>query len=226
MVLKPMFRRVPRQLNIKHATRVSNLATSLNFPTSTKVVITPTKMPPNDRAEKQAAAQQAVNILHEISTILVSGRATIAAEAKSIDKQLQNCHLDRQTLSICISMIEKGINPEALAVSVSRRGTQSNVPLGLGRDSNFTPAHTLAPPRSSSSTYANHALERCQRIAQERPREPTRGGGGGGGIILDNGTVAPEMSLAAVATVFSLHQPSPGLGGLEETKQRYLPNER
>ncbi|EMR61907.1 putative mitotic-spindle organizing protein 1 protein [Eutypa lata UCREL1] len=46
--------------------------------------------------EKQQAAQQAVDILHEISTIL-------------------NCHLDRRTLSICISMIENGVNPEALA---------------------------------------------------------------------------------------------------------------
>ncbi|KAK4101448.1 hypothetical protein N658DRAFT_496318 [Parathielavia hyrcaniae] len=53
-------------------------------------------MPPNERAEKQAAAQQAVDILHEIATIL-------------------NCHLDRRTLSICISMIENGVNPEALA---------------------------------------------------------------------------------------------------------------
>ncbi|KAH6640736.1 mitotic-spindle organizing protein 1 [Chaetomium tenue] len=68
-------------------------------------------MPPNDRAEKQAAAQQAVNILHEISTIL-------------------NCHLDRQTLSICISMIEKGINPEALANVVKelrKKGQESQL---------------------------------------------------------------------------------------------------
>ncbi|KAI1418092.1 mitotic-spindle organizing gamma-tubulin ring associated-domain-containing protein [Hypoxylon sp. FL1857] len=49
-----------------------------------------------DDNEKQQAAQQAVDILHEISTIL-------------------NCHLDRRTLSICISMIENGVNPEALA---------------------------------------------------------------------------------------------------------------
>ncbi|KAL1876911.1 hypothetical protein VTK73DRAFT_8988 [Phialemonium thermophilum] len=56
-------------------------------------------MPSDDRTEKQAAAQQAVDILHEISTIL-------------------NCHLDRRTLSICISMIENGVNPEALATVV------------------------------------------------------------------------------------------------------------
>ncbi|KAH7320911.1 mitotic-spindle organizing protein [Stachybotrys elegans] len=46
--------------------------------------------------EKRAAAQQAVDILHEVSTLL-------------------NCELDRRTLSICISMIECGVNPEALA---------------------------------------------------------------------------------------------------------------
>ncbi|EEU43922.1 uncharacterized protein NECHADRAFT_29629, partial [Fusarium vanettenii 77-13-4] len=50
--------------------------------------------------DKHAAAQQAVDILHEISTIL-------------------NCHLDRRTLSICISMIERGVNPEALAVCLN-----------------------------------------------------------------------------------------------------------
>ncbi|KAK4216143.1 mitotic-spindle organizing gamma-tubulin ring associated-domain-containing protein [Rhypophila decipiens] len=56
-------------------------------------------MPSDERSEKQAAAQQAVDILHEISTIL-------------------NCHLDRRSLSICISMIENGVNPEALATAV------------------------------------------------------------------------------------------------------------
>lgn len=29
---------------------------------------------------------------------------------------LQNCQIDRKTLSICISLIERGVNPEALAV--------------------------------------------------------------------------------------------------------------
>lgn len=32
---------------------------------------------------------------------------------------LQNCHIDRKTLSICISLIERGVNPEALAVRLS-----------------------------------------------------------------------------------------------------------
>ena len=29
----------------------------------------------------------------------------------------QNTHLDRSTLSLCVSLIENGVNPEALAVS-------------------------------------------------------------------------------------------------------------
>ncbi|TGJ86775.1 hypothetical protein E0Z10_g1966 [Xylaria hypoxylon] len=56
-------------------------------------------MPPQgsrEENEKQDAARQAVDILHDISTIL-------------------NCHLDRRTLSVCISMVENGVNPEALA---------------------------------------------------------------------------------------------------------------
>ncbi|KAK1597599.1 mitotic-spindle organizing gamma-tubulin ring associated-domain-containing protein [Colletotrichum navitas] len=66
----------------------------------------PYEMPADDRSGKQAAAQQAVDILHEISTIL-------------------NCHLDRRTLSICISMIENGVNPEALASVVKELRKES-----------------------------------------------------------------------------------------------------
>ncbi|CAK7198953.1 hypothetical protein SEUCBS139899_001621 [Sporothrix eucalyptigena] len=54
-----------------------------------------------DHTEKQAAAQAAVDILHEMSTIL-------------------NCQLDRRTLSICISMIENGVSPVALARAVMK----------------------------------------------------------------------------------------------------------
>ncbi|KIH91538.1 mitotic-spindle organizing protein associated with a ring of gamma-tubulin 1 [Sporothrix brasiliensis 5110] len=56
---------------------------------------------PADHTEKQAAAQAAVDILHEMSTIL-------------------NCQLDRRTLSICISMIENGVSPVALARAVMK----------------------------------------------------------------------------------------------------------
>ncbi len=77
-------------------------------------------MPPNERAEKQAAAQQAVDILHEIATILVRRpqhpHPPSLRAGMGLTEQ-QNCHLDRRTLSICISMIENGVSPEALAVS-------------------------------------------------------------------------------------------------------------
>ncbi|RCI17080.1 hypothetical protein L249_3259 [Ophiocordyceps polyrhachis-furcata BCC 54312] len=64
-------------------------AMKAHITTTTIVIIMP-------GSEKHAAAQQAVDILHEISIIL-------------------NTNLDRRTLSICISMIERGVNPEALA---------------------------------------------------------------------------------------------------------------
>ncbi|POS87934.1 hypothetical protein EPUL_000199 [Erysiphe pulchra] len=49
----------------------------------------------NKEASK-AQARQVIDVFHEISTLLNAG-------------------LDRQTLSICISLIENGVNPEALA---------------------------------------------------------------------------------------------------------------
>ncbi|EME87584.1 uncharacterized protein MYCFIDRAFT_19828, partial [Pseudocercospora fijiensis CIRAD86] len=51
---------------------------------------------PTDGETKRRAARETVDILHEISTIL-------------------NTNLDRQALSYCISLIENGVNPEALA---------------------------------------------------------------------------------------------------------------
>ncbi|POR38070.1 Mitotic-spindle organizing protein 1 [Tolypocladium paradoxum] len=63
--------------------------------------------------DKRAAAQQAVDVLHEIGTILV--RITRQALCAAADSAPQNCQLDRRALSICISLIERGVNPEALA---------------------------------------------------------------------------------------------------------------
>lgn len=39
---------------------------------------------------------------------------------------LQSADLDRQTLSICISLIENGVNPEALAVGAPAWGSAGN----------------------------------------------------------------------------------------------------
>ncbi|KAI9049899.1 hypothetical protein LZ554_006047 [Drepanopeziza brunnea f. sp. 'monogermtubi'] len=52
-----------------------------------------------DKQASQAQAREVIDVFHEISTLL-------------------NADLDRQTLSICISLIENGVNPEALACVV------------------------------------------------------------------------------------------------------------
>ncbi|TVY48365.1 Mitotic-spindle organizing protein [Lachnellula occidentalis] len=52
--------------------------------------------PKQDKEVKTAQARKVIDVFHEISTLL-------------------NADLDRQTLSICISLIENGVNPEALA---------------------------------------------------------------------------------------------------------------
>ncbi|PYI18744.1 hypothetical protein BO99DRAFT_403264 [Aspergillus violaceofuscus CBS 115571] len=54
-------------------------------------------MPPSQADDKRQAAREVIDILHEISTLL-------------------NTHLDRTELSLCVSLIENGVNPEALAV--------------------------------------------------------------------------------------------------------------
>ncbi|PQE25387.1 mitotic-spindle organizing 1 protein [Rutstroemia sp. NJR-2017a WRK4] len=53
----------------------------------------------NTKANNAAQARQVIDVFHEISTLL-------------------NAELDRGTLSICISLIENGINPEALATVI------------------------------------------------------------------------------------------------------------
>lgn len=78
--------------------------------------------------DKRASAQQAVDILHEISTLLVrfsmpalsvaSGHHLPFVEWPATDAPPQNCQLDRRAISICVSMIERGVNPEALAVGI------------------------------------------------------------------------------------------------------------
>ncbi|KAL3459921.1 mitotic-spindle organizing gamma-tubulin ring associated-domain-containing protein [Aspergillus heterothallicus] len=51
-------------------------------------------MPQTD--DKRQAAREVIDILHEISTLL-------------------NTNLDRTELSLCVSLIENGVNPDALA---------------------------------------------------------------------------------------------------------------
>ncbi|RVD81196.1 uncharacterized protein DFL_009070 [Arthrobotrys flagrans] len=53
-----------------------------------------------------SAARQVIDILHEISTLL-------------------NTKLDRTTLSLCVSLIENGVNPEALAAVIKELRKES-----------------------------------------------------------------------------------------------------
>ena len=48
--------------------------------------------------------------------------------------QLLNTQLNRETLATCVSMIESGVNPEALAVSWVDRSDQSLILAPLDRD--------------------------------------------------------------------------------------------
>ncbi|ODM21739.1 Mitotic-spindle organizing protein 1 [Aspergillus cristatus] len=54
---------------------------------------------PSQADDKRQAAREVIDILHEISTLL-------------------NTHLDRTELSLCVSLIENGVNPEALAIVI------------------------------------------------------------------------------------------------------------
>ncbi|KAL4796517.1 mitotic-spindle organizing gamma-tubulin ring associated-domain-containing protein [Aspergillus venezuelensis] len=56
-------------------------------------------MPPQSDNKRQAA-REVIDILHEISTLL-------------------NTNLDRTELSLCVSLIENGVNPDALATVIN-----------------------------------------------------------------------------------------------------------
>ncbi|KAL3480118.1 mitotic-spindle organizing gamma-tubulin ring associated-domain-containing protein [Aspergillus californicus] len=55
-------------------------------------------MPPQSD-DKRQAAREVIDILHEISVLL-------------------NTNLDRTELSLCVSLVENGVNPDALATVI------------------------------------------------------------------------------------------------------------
>lgn len=71
---------------------------------------------------RRKAAREVIDILHEIATLLARyPLPTYLTLATTAPNQFliyfpQNTHLDRQQLSYCVSLIENGANPEALAV--------------------------------------------------------------------------------------------------------------
>ncbi|CAL1714636.1 unnamed protein product [Somion occarium] len=56
--------------------------------------------------DRISSAQQTLDVLHDIS-------------------QLLNTQLDKETLATCISMIESGVNPEALAAVIQELRRES-----------------------------------------------------------------------------------------------------
>ncbi|BDD55062.1 hypothetical protein MAP00_000616 [Monascus purpureus] len=56
-------------------------------------------MPASQSSDKRQAAREVIDILHEISILL-------------------NTNLNRTELSLCVSLIENGVNPDALAAAI------------------------------------------------------------------------------------------------------------
>lgn len=85
-------------------------------------------MPPQSD-DKRQAAREVIDILHEISILLVrifythssqwllDGSGTYPRTKWLTYWMLKNTNLDRTELSLCVSLIENGVNPDALAVS-------------------------------------------------------------------------------------------------------------
>lgn len=76
---------------------------------------------PSQADDKRQAAREVIDILHEISTLLVSSMPCGVTCKRGADTVIhaQNTNLDRTELSLCVSLIENGVNPDALAVSSS-----------------------------------------------------------------------------------------------------------
>ncbi|GAB7350919.1 hypothetical protein MBLNU459_g1431t1 [Dothideomycetes sp. NU459] len=68
----------------------------------------PALAPKTQADDKRKAARETIDILHEISTLL-------------------NTQLDRQSLSYCVSLIENGVNPDALANVIKELRARSDV---------------------------------------------------------------------------------------------------
>ncbi|KAJ5610766.1 hypothetical protein N7510_007485 [Penicillium lagena] len=75
---------------------------------------------PSQADDKRQAAREVIDILHEISTLLVSGMPCGGTCKRGADTVIhaQNTNLDRTELSLCVSLIENGVNPDALATVI------------------------------------------------------------------------------------------------------------
>ncbi|KAG9291538.1 hypothetical protein G9A89_021957 [Geosiphon pyriformis] len=76
-------------------------------------------------------AREAMDVLHEIATIL-------------------NTNLDRETLSLCVSLCESGVNPEALAAVIKELRRESAALKAAGQGA-ATTSITTATSNSGGS---------------------------------------------------------------------------
>lgn len=76
-------------------------------------------MPSSESSDKRQAAREVIDILHEISLLLVrfSPLYSFLILYRELICFYQNTNLNRTELSLCVSLIENGINPDALAVN-------------------------------------------------------------------------------------------------------------
>ncbi|KKK15917.1 hypothetical protein ARAM_006156 [Aspergillus rambellii] len=84
-------------------------------------------MPPQSD-DKRQAAREVIDILHEISTLLVRVFPILLNSFLHLfpsvptwqcsNESIQNTNLDRTELSLCVSLIENGVNPDALATVI------------------------------------------------------------------------------------------------------------
>lgn len=96
---------------------------------------------------KRKAARETIDILHEISTLLVNLPLRIYYDNPAANRS-QNTNLDRQSLSYCVSLIENGVNPEALAVS-------RLIPV-------------VRPPRADNEAERDQRTSRAERATRSR----------------------------------------------------------
>ena len=105
-------------------------------------------MPSKDTKDsKREKAREVVDILEEISILLVLAYCALKSVHTHSSKDTQ---LDRAQLSLCVSLIENGVNPEALAVGIFH-GILMTAELTCDADSN-----QRATERNRRSVRDNH----------------------------------------------------------------------
>lgn len=102
-------------------------------------------MDAQQQAQRVAEAAKALDVLTEISGILNTG-------------------LDRETLSICTSLCESGVNPEALAAVIKELRREA---AAAAATATLPPTTTIAPSSSAAAAAAPHAHARALSMSRQ-----------------------------------------------------------